>query len=172
MREKIFALVTILLAALDTGLAYAHALELPAKMNYDASLYLLIHRTLYWGFGNIGGPISTLVVVLTLVLAWTVRRQPAVFRLVTAGALCYAAAMIVFLLLVNPMNSALKSLDIDAPPLGWQVLRNQWEYSHLFRFLLQVTGLTALLAAFVVRDRPAPRVVERVSEMRRPAMAG
>jgi hypothetical protein len=39
--------VTILLVSLLLGLAFAHVLEWPAKMRYDAALYITLQKTLY-----------------------------------------------------------------------------------------------------------------------------
>jgi hypothetical protein len=101
-----------------------------------------------------------------------VRKDSDAFRPAAVAAVCYATAMVVFLLLVNPMNSAMKAIEVEAAPPGWEVLRNQWEYGHLFRFLLQVTGLGALLVAFVRPERREPRLIRREMEMRRPAAVG
>jgi hypothetical protein len=39
--------VTILLVVLPMGLAFAHVFERPAKMQYDAQLYVTLQKTLY-----------------------------------------------------------------------------------------------------------------------------
>ena len=51
MPLKLFRLAAILLVALLCGLAFAHVLELPAKMQYDATLYITLQKSLYvhWG---------------------------------------------------------------------------------------------------------------------------
>jgi len=56
MLLRLWRVVTILLVALLQGLAFAHLLERPAKLQYDATLYLTLQKTLYvqWGPPNIG----------------------------------------------------------------------------------------------------------------------
>ena len=39
--------LTILLVALLTGLVFAHVLELPAKMHYEAAMYIAVQKSLY-----------------------------------------------------------------------------------------------------------------------------
>ncbi len=57
MLIKTLRFITILLVALLLGLAFAHVLERPAKMLYDAVFYITIQKTLFvdWGPPNIGG---------------------------------------------------------------------------------------------------------------------
>lgn len=56
MLIRTWRLMTLVLTALLMGMTFCHVLELPAKMQYDAALYLTLHRTLYVAFGwpNIG----------------------------------------------------------------------------------------------------------------------
>ena len=54
MLVKAWQFITILLTALLVGMTFCHVLELPAKMEYPASLYLTLHRTLYVTFGPPG----------------------------------------------------------------------------------------------------------------------
>ena len=57
MLLKFLRFTSIILVALLQGLAFAHLLERPAKMQYDASLYITLQKTLYvqWGPPNFGG---------------------------------------------------------------------------------------------------------------------
>jgi hypothetical protein len=57
MLIRTWRFVTVLLVALLLGLAFAHVLERPAKMLYDAELYVTLQKTLYvaWGPPNAGG---------------------------------------------------------------------------------------------------------------------
>ena len=68
---------TILLVALLQGLAFAHLLERPAKLQYDAALYLMAQKTLYaqWGPPNVGGFLEPAAIVATLGLAFLLRRD-------------------------------------------------------------------------------------------------
>lgn len=50
--------LAIILTALTTGLAFAHALELPAKLGYDAALYVTLAHSLYGGFGSVGAVVD------------------------------------------------------------------------------------------------------------------
>jgi hypothetical protein len=107
---------TLMFAALDTGLSFAHALELIPKMKYDPALYLTLHRTLYWGFGTIGAVFDVGVLPLTIVLAYRVRRDRVIFRKVAFAAVCYVVAFGLWLALINPANNGMKRWDVNNPP--------------------------------------------------------
>lgn len=75
---RIWRFVALMLTALTMGLAFAHALELRPKLEYEPWLYLKLHRTLYWGFGTIGGAVDVGALLAAIVLAFVVRgRHPA-----------------------------------------------------------------------------------------------
>ena len=56
---------TVLSLALAMGLAWAHLLEMPPKMQLDAQLYTHLDRTLYPYFAYVGGPVEVLAVICT-----------------------------------------------------------------------------------------------------------
>ena len=43
--------ITMVLAALDMGMAFSHVLEMPAKMRVDGRLWLTFQQRLYRAFG-------------------------------------------------------------------------------------------------------------------------
>jgi hypothetical protein len=51
-----FRLSSIMTTAMTMSAAVAHLMELPAKMHYEAPLYVRLHRTLYPTFGRTAGP--------------------------------------------------------------------------------------------------------------------
>jgi hypothetical protein len=148
---RIWRFVTIVLAALTMGTAFAHTLELPAKMNYNASLYTTISQSLYWGFGHIGGPIEGMTVFLAApMLSFLVRKQRPAFWWTLVGTGCFASAFIVFLAFTEPMNREILQWSIESVPADWTRVRNQWEYSHVARFILQLMGLCAFEISLLV----------------------
>ncbi len=61
------------------GTTFCHALELPAKMEYPASLYLTLHRTLYVAFAPPDpGPFIEIGSILPLpcLCSWSVSAGP------------------------------------------------------------------------------------------------
>ena len=56
MPLRLLRFATILLVALIAGLAFAHVLERPAKMQFESALYITIQKSLYvhWGPPHVG----------------------------------------------------------------------------------------------------------------------
>jgi hypothetical protein len=143
--------ITLILAALTMGTAYCHVLELPAKMGYDGTLYTRLNTSLYWGFGHFGGLIEAATVFLAApVLSFLVRKRRPAFQWTLAGTICIALAFIVFLVFTEPMNREIFQWSIESVPADWTRVRNQWEYSHAARFVLQLIGLCAFQISLLV----------------------
>jgi hypothetical protein len=62
-------IVAVVLAALTMGLAFAHTLELPQKLDYDAATWNQIQHTLYRYFAVIGGPLEVATIIAAVVFA-------------------------------------------------------------------------------------------------------
>ena len=89
MLVKAARFAAIMLAALTTALAFCHLMEMPARLSWDAQLWVgsTVHGGVFRLFGTVGAALEVGTVVVTAALAFMVRdRRPAVFRLSLAGA--------------------------------------------------------------------------------------
>jgi hypothetical protein len=68
-------IVAVVLAALTMGLAFAHTLELPQKLDYDAAIWTQIQHTLYRYFAVIGGPLEVATIIAAVVFAVRARER-------------------------------------------------------------------------------------------------
>jgi hypothetical protein len=117
--RNLLTVATLLFVALSMGMAQAHALELPPKMEYDASMYLRLHRTLYRLFGPpLGAGIEALAVLLSIILAVIVRNEPGSAWLAAGGAAAMVIAHVIWWIWVNPANRALAQMPLASPPPG------------------------------------------------------
>ena len=147
--------MTLLLVALLTGLAFAHVLERPAKMLYDAGLYVTVQKTLYvaWGPPNVGGILEPAAIVATIILAILVRTRKPAFALSLGAAMALLVAFpLVFFLFVAPANEAFRAATPTAIPVNWTELRLSWERGHSIRFGLQLVALGLLILSVLVED--------------------
>src|SRR5262245_41031487 len=128
MMLKTWRFLTIMVLALALSAPLAHVMELPGKMTYDAPLYVMLHRTLYPTFGQTAGWAEGFALLSVIGLAWSVRKRGAAFPLTVLAAVCQAAAMAVFLVLVQPVNRTMGAWPLDAIPGDWTQWREQWEY--------------------------------------------
>ncbi len=155
---RIWHTVTILLAALLQGLAFAHVLERPSKLLYDPTFYLTLQKTLYtyWGPPNIGGFLEPAVIFATFVLVVLVRKDKSTFRLVlAAGSALLLAFPVVFFLLVAPANKVFMSELAGEIPNNFLYFRDNWETGHVFRFILQFIALALLVFAILPKTKNA-----------------
>jgi Domain of unknown function (DUF1772) len=161
MFVRTWRFITIVLAALSMGMAFCHVLELPAKMNYPASLYLTIQHSLYWQFGSFPGIFSEIgAIVCAIALTFLVRKRRPAFNWTIIGVNFLTLALVVWFSFVAPMNAEFAQWTVDSIPADWTQVRNQWEYSHTTRFVLQLVGFSALLISILV-ETPKNRFRDR-----------
>jgi hypothetical protein len=151
MLVQIWRLVVIMLIALSMGTALCHLLEMPAKITYDGALWLTLLQTLYPpAFGTIGAFFEVAAVITAVVLAFLVRQRRPAFAWTLLGTLCVVAAHAAFWVWVAPVNAAMAPLTPETLPADWMRLREQWEYTHAARAVLQIIALGALVFSILV----------------------
>jgi hypothetical protein len=147
--------VAMMTTAITMSASVAHLMELPAKMRYEPSLYVRLHRTLYNNFGRFAGPAESLAVVSTAALAWssgTKRQRPGAFTLIATAAGCLAAAHGIFWSVVNPMNVKMMKWPLESIPPDWAAARDRWEYGHAVRAGLVTAGFATLIASLLANN--------------------
>jgi hypothetical protein len=167
---RILRFASLMSTAVSMTAAVAHLLEMPSKMRYERELYVRLHRTLYRNFGRFAGVAEILSVVLAAGLALRRGRQKGDRRDMTAAA-CLATSHAIFWALVSPANQTMASWPLTALPKRWQQWRDQWEYAHAIRAVLQLAAMGALLSSALAetpssvsdRDYPAPAVPARAA---------
>jgi hypothetical protein len=142
--------MTIMLASLTMGTALCHLLEMPAKMHYDGALWLTLLQTLYGVFGPASAIIESGAVTAAAILEFLVRRRAAVFNWTLLGAICLIAANLAWWIWVSPVNAALSAMKPETLPADWTGLRDQWEYTHAARAVLQIIALGAIVYSVLV----------------------
>ena len=154
MRPSTLRFPTLLLAALGLAPGAAHVLELPAKMQYSPDLYASVTSTLYAFFGSVGAVIQVAAVICAFFDAYLVRKT-AMFRMALWGALFLALSLVLWGVLVAPVNSAWAEAWSTAPQSVVSVyaqLRSRWEYGHVAAFAAWLVGYCALQLS-VLRDQ-------------------
>ena len=147
---------TITLTALLLGTSFAHLLELPAKMRYDAELYVRLQTSLYthWGPPGVGGFLEPAAILAVIVLAALLRHDQTLRRPVVGAAIGLLLAFpAVFFWRVAPANAVFwRAASSGVIPPDWAAWRLQWETGHALRFALHLTTLVLLAAAAVERS--------------------
>jgi hypothetical protein len=111
-------MVAVVLAGLTMGLAFAHTLELPQKLDYDAATWTRIQHSLYRYFAVIGGPLEVATVLAAVVFA--VRAH----RLRGGGwpwsVLSARGCPGVVVTVLNTANAEVGRWAVDAVPSDWR----------------------------------------------------
>jgi len=156
MPLKILRLVSMLLVALVVGLAFAHVLERPAKMHYDAAFYIALQKSLYvhWGPPQLGGFLEPLAIAATGLTAFFNRKRGFILSANLVSLLLLLLAFpLVFFWWVAPANAGFAAASLSSIPADWTALRSSWETGHVIRFVLQFLAL-ALLGWSLTLDAP------------------
>jgi hypothetical protein len=141
-------IVAVAAAALTMGLTFAHTLELPQKLGYDAAMWIRVQQSLYRYFGLVGGPVEVAAVIAAVVFAFRARGRPG-GRLAAVGAALFVVALAWWFAVVNTANAQIGGWAVDAAPSDWERWRAQWEFGHATHFALTLAGFLALLLATV-----------------------
>ena len=146
----------IMLAALTLGLSFCHVMQLPARMAWDQYLWVgsTVQGGLYAMFGTIGAVIDVATVIVLGILAYFVREhgRPG-SRLALVAALLFTLALVLWWLLVYPVNVELAKWVNGPVPADWTDYRSRWEWAHALISLLELGGFAALVWS-VLADTP------------------
>lgn len=135
-------IVAIALYLVPTG---AHLFELPAKMALSLSDYMTVQR-IYDGW-QFFGLVIAVALILALLQAYRVRREPRELVPAVIAFLALAAALVVFLLFTLPVNVATSFWTVAPDP--FEAARRQWEFSHASAALLTFVSLLAALSSLL-----------------------
>jgi len=152
LRSLRFAVIT--LAALSLSFGLGHLMELPARMAWDQ--YLWVGATVQGGLYALYGPLGVLIQVTTIialiVLAVLLRRHGASgLALTIAAAVLFAIGLLVWWILVYPVNVELAKWVNGPVPDNWMDWRALWEWGQAANGLAQFVGFAALVASVMVR---------------------
>src|SRR5215211_3242055 len=133
-------MVAVVLAALTTGVAFAHTLELPQKLDYDAATWTQLQHSLYRYFAVVGGPLEVATIIAAVVFAVRARGLRG-GRLAAVGAACFVLALGWWFAVVKTSNAEVGRWAVDAVPSDWRRWRAQWERGHAGHFVVTFAGV-------------------------------
>lgn len=140
----------VMLVALSLSIGVGHLMQLPARMAWDQ--YLWVGSTVQGGFYGLSGPLGVLIevaaMIALIVLAALLRRHKAAgFAFTVAAAGFFAIGLVVWWVLVYPVNVELAKWVNGPVPDDWADWRAVWEWGQGANGLAQFAGFAALLAA-------------------------
>ena len=97
----------------------------------------------------VGAPIEIGAILLTWVVLWRVRSRRVATAWTLVAAICRTLGLVVWFLLVSPMNGVIAELTPEMLPADWTTVRNQWEIGHSLHALMFGLGFSALVFALL-----------------------
>lgn len=156
MGLKILQFFTILFVALSMSMAVCHLLEMPVRLGYAPALWSRVTNIegTYRLFGPpVGAVLEGGAWILAVVLAFLSRmKRRAVFYLVLLGVLCMVLTQVAWWTFVFPVNNQMVDWTPTSLPADFAALRNQWEYTHAARAVLQIIGLGAIVWSVLIES--------------------
>jgi hypothetical protein len=148
--------VAILLAALTLGLGFCHLMQLPSRLGWDQYLWVgsTVQGGLYAAFGSVGAVIFVATVIALALLAYFVREhgRPG-FKFALGAAVLFTLALVLWWVLVYPVNVELAKWVNGPVPADWTDYRARWEWGHAVIALVELLGFGALIGS-VLSDTP------------------
>lgn len=139
--------IALLATALALGAALAHALELPNKIDLSQQDYFTVQQ-IYAGWNRLAFLLAVQFIgMLAVILTYRNVREVFWPALLALGFLI--AAQLIFWTFTFPANVATDNWTEQ--PANWDVLRTQWEYSHLAGALFQLLAMISLIVAVLRR---------------------
>lgn len=156
MNTRPLQFFTIMFVALSMSMAFCHLLEMPVRLQYDPGLWSSVTNVAgtYRFFGPpVGAILEGGAWVLAVIWAIVARKQSrAVFYLALLGALCMVLTQVAWWSFVFPVNKLMVTWTPDSLPENFAALRNQWEYTHAARAVLQITGLGLIVSSALLNS--------------------
>jgi hypothetical protein len=144
------AFLSLLLTALAMAPELAHLLEMYHKMQLTQESYGAV-QFIYRGWDFLGifqvGAVISTGILLFLMLP----KGGRTFRLTIAALICLIVPLIIFFVVIFPVNVATQNWAIL--PANWQQLRNEWEYAHAVNALFAITAYVLLLMGLHLRPQ-------------------
>jgi hypothetical protein len=141
--------VALISTALALGGAVAHVLELPNKIDLPRDQYFIV-QSIYAGWNRLAYLIAIqFASIIAVIVLW--RRVTRVLWPAVAAFLGLVAAQVVFWTTTFPANVGTNNWT--TVPQNWEILRQQWEYSHAAGAAFQTFAMCALIVAALARGR-------------------
>lgn len=141
-----WSLAALVITALSLGPSFAHVLEAPPRLTrWPPELWR--EATVFNGqfqlFAIVGGPLDIGAILVTAVLAYTLRHDRPSFRYALAGSALFAAGLATWFAWVAPANAVLATWQPGPVPEDFTAIRDRWETGHMAVAGIKLAGFVA-----------------------------
>jgi hypothetical protein len=139
--KNVLRYTTILFELITLSALMAHLLALPAKMKLTREDYYTV-QSIYSGWAWLG-IFEIGALLLTLIWAISEGKKKRTFLFVIIAFIFFSVSLTLFFIFTFPANTATVNWTLKTN--NWQMLRQQWEYSHAARTILNLIGFSCLI---------------------------
>jgi uncharacterized membrane protein len=137
--------LTVLFSAITLSALMAHLLEFPVKINLSKEDYQTV-QGIYSGWKWMAIFEIGAVVLLGIWLIFG-NELKNVLPFLLLALVCFILSFVVFFVFTFPANQ--ETLNWTSLPAHWDEIRHKWEYSHVSRALLSLSGFCFLIVALL-----------------------
>jgi hypothetical protein len=160
-------LLSLVFTALILGGAFCHVLEMPVKLTLAGAEYMVVQQ-IYGAFGPVGAVLEPAAILSSAALAFLVRGRRS-FVPAIAGTVALTAALLLWFLVVSPVNAHWAAAGPGAVPPEFESLRARWEWGHAAHAALLFVAFLALAVSVLLEIPPRAAVRARRSTAERAA---
>jgi len=153
MKLKIAQFINILLLFLVAGVFWGTWFSLARSItSITPETYLAIGQIM---IGNLALPMSILMPIAllsTLPVLVLLYRQKAMsaFYLTLCGLALFVIALVITLVVNVPIDNQIKQWTVQTLPPNWEAIRDRWEFYHVVRTFVSLSGLALIVGAALI----------------------
>jgi hypothetical protein len=141
--------VSVFLLGLISGVSFSHLLQFGPKKTLPPAQFLAVQQVLLRNYGAAIGGLEVAALISTLAWAVVSWAKPVAPILVTVASACALVMVIIWAVLIDPINKTVNSWRPESVPSNWADFRNRWHRLHLVRFILSVVAFNSVIGALV-----------------------
>lgn len=143
--------VALLMMGIEVGVSYSHLMQLSGKARLSLTTFIAVQNVLIKykigvGIVEIGSFLAMLAIL------WLCRIQTLRFRLTLVALLMLVTTFIVWVVFIEPINTAISEWTVDSFPDDWMLLRQRWHLFHIVRLVLLTIGMSSLISSVLVKE--------------------
>lgn len=143
--------VALLLMGIEAGVSYSHLMQLSGKAQLSLATFITVQNVLIkYKIGV--GIVEIGLFLAMLAILWLIPIQSLRFRLTLVALLTLVTTFIVWVVFIEPINTAIASWTVDSFPDDWMLLRQRWHLFHIVRLVLLTIGMSSLISSVLVRE--------------------
>lgn len=148
MLTQSFRFLSLLFTALIMGSALCHVLEMPLKLAMAGADYMVVQQ-IYGALGPVGAVLEPAAILSSAALAFLVRTRRS-FIPAVIGTLALVTALLVWAVVVSPVNAHWAAAGPRTVPPDFASLRARWKWGHTAHAALLLVSFLALVVSVLV----------------------